>query len=393
MPPRMTTRSSGRSTVAPRGGRTGRRTSRGGGRTGEPTGRGGGRTREQDGQGGGRGNGVNGGIDEVPDFFTVIDQQLSSCSLIGKALTWWNTQVNTRGREAAVGMTWEDFKTLKRDELCPNNEMQKLETEFWCHVMVRASHAAYTDRFHDLARLVPHLVTPENKRIKRGNGEDPSRDGNVKDDNKRSRTGRAFSTTTNPVRKEYMGSAPKCTNCNFHHNPRCLVAACPRLNQAPRQGGNRLNQAMAIEGGQGHGNNGNQARGRAFVMGVEEARQDPNIVTGTFTLNNHYATTLFDSGADYSFVSTTFITLLDIEPNNLGMDWLSRHKAEIVCHEKVVRIPLPHGKMLRVLGERLEEKAKHLMSVKTEGQKLKDIVVVRNFYELFLDDLSGLPPS
>ncbi|GKE19749.1 hypothetical protein Tco_1431261, partial [Tanacetum coccineum] len=64
---------------------------------------------------------------------------------------------------------------------------------------------------------------------------------------------------------------------------------------------------MAIEGSQGRGNNGNQACGRAFVMGVEEARQDPNIVTGTFTLNNHYATTLFDSGADYNFVSTTFI--------------------------------------------------------------------------------------
>ncbi|GKA20614.1 hypothetical protein Tco_0700603 [Tanacetum coccineum] len=76
MPPRMMTRISGRSTAAPRGGRTGRRPGRGGGRTVEPTGRGGGRTREQDGQGGGRGNGVNGGVNEVPDFFTVIDQQL-----------------------------------------------------------------------------------------------------------------------------------------------------------------------------------------------------------------------------------------------------------------------------------------------------------------------------
>ncbi|GJS88427.1 putative reverse transcriptase domain-containing protein [Tanacetum coccineum] len=56
-------------------------------------------------------------------------------------------------------------------------------------------------------------------------------------------------------------------------------ATCSRLNRAPRPGGNRPNQAMVIEGGQGHGNNGNQARGRAFMMGAEEARQDPNIVT------------------------------------------------------------------------------------------------------------------
>nr|GEZ08949.1 reverse transcriptase domain-containing protein [Tanacetum cinerariifolium] len=45
--------------------------------------------------------------------------------------------------------------------------MQKLETEFWCHAMVGAGHAMYTDQFHELSRLVPHLVTPENKIIKR----------------------------------------------------------------------------------------------------------------------------------------------------------------------------------------------------------------------------------
>ncbi|GJW99603.1 putative reverse transcriptase domain-containing protein [Tanacetum coccineum] len=446
-------------------------------------------------------------------------------SLIGNALTWWNTQVQTRGREAAVGMTWEDFKYLMREEFCPNNEMQKLKTEFWCHAMVGAGHAAYTDRFRELARPVSHLVTPENKRIeryiyglapqirrmvaatelatiqsdilkagvlideairngslrknteKRKNGGEQSKDGNIKDDNKRSRNRRAFATTTNPVRKEYTGSAPKCTNFNFYHNPEmpcrtCMncnrlgyfakdcragprmvnplsarnptaareacfkcggtdhyKAACLRWNRAPGQGGNRPNQALAIDGGQGHGNNGNPARRRAFVMGTEEARKDLNIVMGTFTLNNHYATTLFNSGADYSFVSTTFIPLLDIEPSNLGfsyeieiasgqlieinkvirgckleiqgytfdidlipfghesfdvivgMDWFSRHKAEIVCHEKVVRIPLPHGETLRVLGEQPEEKAKHLMSAKAEGQKLKGIVVVRNLSE------------
>ncbi|GKG49405.1 hypothetical protein Tco_0515857, partial [Tanacetum coccineum] len=75
------------------------------------------------------------------------------------------------------------------------------------------------------------------------------------------------------------------------------------------------------------------------------------------------------------------------------MDWLSRHKAEIVCHEKVVRISLPHGKMLRVLGERPEEKVRYLMSAKIKEQKLKDIVIVRNFPEVFPDDLSGLPAS
>ncbi|GKC53897.1 hypothetical protein Tco_1076642 [Tanacetum coccineum] len=54
-----------------------------------------------------------------------------------------------------------------REELCPSNEMQMLETELWNHAMVEAGHAAYTDRFYELARLVAHLVSPENKKIER----------------------------------------------------------------------------------------------------------------------------------------------------------------------------------------------------------------------------------
>ncbi|GJY40153.1 putative reverse transcriptase domain-containing protein [Tanacetum coccineum] len=321
---------------------------------------------------------------------------------------------------------------------------------------------------------------------KRGNGGEPSKDRNGRDDNKRTRTGNAFATTANPVRREYTGAAPKCTACNFHHPPEipcrtcfncnrprhfakdCRVvprnvnpinarnpiaracyecgstdhikAACPRLNQAQRLGGNHQNQVVAVNGGQGHGNNGNQAHGRAFMLGAEEARQDPNIVTGTFTLNNHYATTLFDSGADYSFVSTTITPLLGIEPSDLGfsykieiasgqlveidkvikgckleieghefdislipfrsgsfdviigMDWLANHKAEIICHEKVVIIPLPDDKVLRVIGERPEEKMRHVMSAKAKEQKQEEIVVVRDFPKVFPNDLSGLPP-
>ena len=58
-------------------------------------------------------------------------------------------------------MPWEEFKVLPVKEFCPNNELQKLEKEFWNHAMVVANHVAYTDRFNELGRLVPHLVTPE----------------------------------------------------------------------------------------------------------------------------------------------------------------------------------------------------------------------------------------
>ncbi|GJT32911.1 putative reverse transcriptase domain-containing protein [Tanacetum coccineum] len=137
-----------------------------------------------------------------------------------------------------------------------------------------------------------------------------------------------------------------------------------------------------------------EARGKAYVLGGGDANPDSNVVKGTFLLNNHYASVLFDSGADQSFVSTTFSTLLDKIPDTLdviytvelvdgkisetntvlrgctlgllghhfnidlmlvelgsfdviiGMDWLANHHAVIVCDEKIVRIPYGYEKDL-----------------------------------------------
>ncbi|GJZ16061.1 putative reverse transcriptase domain-containing protein, partial [Tanacetum coccineum] len=331
-------------------------------------------------------------IDSVQDMSGCRDNQkvkYTAGSFVRKALTWWNSQIHTRGREDAVGMSWEDFKTLTREEFCPSNEMQKLETELWNHAMVGVGHAAYTDRFHELAMTATEPMTIQkavqiagaltgedlrNRSIKknpekRGNGGEPSKDRNGKDNNKRTRTGNDFATTANPVRREYTGTAPKCTACDYHHSPEIPCHTCFNCNRlghfakdcrvVPRNvesgskaRGNHQNQVVAINGVQGRGNNGNQARRMAFMLGAEEARHDPNIM--------------------------------------MGMDWLSNHKAEIICHEKVVRIPLPDNKVL--IGERLDEKVRLLMSATTKEQKQAEIVVVRDFPEVFPDDLSGIPP-
>ncbi|GKC19296.1 putative reverse transcriptase domain-containing protein [Tanacetum coccineum] len=132
---------------------------------------------------------------------------------------------------------------------------------------------------------------------------------------------------------------------------------------------------------------------------------------GTFTLNNHFATTLFDTVASGQLVEIDKVIKgckLEIEGRvfdiNLipfghgsfdvitGMDWLSNYKAEIIFYEKVVRIPLPDSKVLKVLGERPEEKARFLMGAKAGDKKQEEIVVVRDFPEVFPDDLSGLLP-
>ncbi|GKE88403.1 putative reverse transcriptase domain-containing protein [Tanacetum coccineum] len=77
----------------------------------------------------------------------------------------------------------------------------------------------------------------------------------------------------------------------------------------------------------------------------------------------------------------------------VGMDWLSKLRAKIVCHEKIVQIPLSNEDILEVHGERPEGNLKQLKTMKVNEPKLKDIPVVREFPGVFPEDLSGLPPS
>ncbi|GJU83767.1 reverse transcriptase domain-containing protein [Tanacetum coccineum] len=75
------------------------------------------------------------------------------------------------------------------------------------------------------------------------------------------------------------------------------------------------------------------------------------------------------------------------------MDWLSKNKAVIVCHEKVVEIPLKEDGILRVHGERIWKAAKALMNAKVNEPMISDIPMVRRFTDVFSEDLSGLPPQ
>ncbi|GKD68206.1 putative reverse transcriptase domain-containing protein [Tanacetum coccineum] len=77
----------------------------------------------------------------------------------------------------------------------------------------------------------------------------------------------------------------------------------------------------------------------------------------------------------------------------VGMDWLSEHNAEIVCHEKLVRIPLESGEILHVQGEHTSGITKALSNMKVDEPKLGDISIVRDFVEVFPEDMSGLPPQ
>ncbi|GKD12446.1 reverse transcriptase domain-containing protein [Tanacetum coccineum] len=296
MPPMMMTRSVGPPAATSRGGGTGRRAGRGGGRT---RGRSGdqddGRIDGQGGQVGGQGSEVNDDVNGVLDFSTIIAQQLQNL------LPTIVTQVSDQGRgqgndknqngdvvnvkiqgDVSRGCTYKDFLACNPKEYDGKGgshvvELSNPHTRSGSRC--RAGHVAYTDRFHELAMLVPYLVTPEGKRIeryvyglvpqirgmvaatkpktiqktvqiagtltyealrngsikknpeKRGNRGEPSKDRNGKEDNKRTRTGNAFATTTNPVRRENTSAVPKCTTYNTHHLPEAPCHACFNCNR------------------------------------------------------------------------------------------------------------------------------------------------------------------
>ncbi|GJU00517.1 putative reverse transcriptase domain-containing protein [Tanacetum coccineum] len=316
--------------------------------------------------------------------------------------------------------------------------------------MVGANHVAYTDRFHELAKLVSHLVTPESKCIDmyiyelvpqirrmiratqpttiqssmlkgRARTDEAVRYGTL------SKSGKRFVAAA-PTMNEYVGSHPKCAKCYAYHpegGPCRLCYNCQRPGHIARDCRSTVGKVAPVNavgmGNQNLRNNGNQARGIAFNVNAVEACQDPNIVMGTFSLNDHFVTVLFDSGADFSFISTEFVPILNVKPSILrlgyeievangkkvetgriihgcvlelgdslftiylipfghgsfdvivGMDWVSKHKAEAVCHEKVVRIPLASGKVLRLQGERIRKKSKedHKVHLKLVLELLK----------------------
>ncbi|GJZ00426.1 putative reverse transcriptase domain-containing protein [Tanacetum coccineum] len=273
--------------------------------------------------------------------------KFATCTLLGSALTWWNSHVKTIGHDVAYGMTWKTLKKIMTDRYCPRSEIKKLEIEIWI-LKVKG-----TDIGH------------------------------------------------------YKKDCPKLKNNN-------------------------------------HGNlagNG-RAPARAYAVGNVGKNPNANVVTGTFLLNNRYASILFDTGADRSFVSTTFSSLIDIVPTTLdhdydvelangrimrvntiirgctlnflnhpfnidlmpveigsfdviiGMDWLSMYHAVIVCDEKIVRIPFGneilivrgcHVFLAHVTIKKVEDKS--------EEKRLEDVPIVRDFPEVFPKDLLGIPPT
>ncbi|GKE67977.1 putative reverse transcriptase domain-containing protein, partial [Tanacetum coccineum] len=250
-----------------------------------------------------------------------IDQKVKYTAglFVGKALTWWNSQIRMLSQEVIVSMSWNVFKFMRIQEFCLSHKMQSWNLSYgitpWSVLaMLRIligfiSWLAMKPKTMHKAVQISGALTDEavrngsiKKVEKRGNVGEPSKDRSGRDEIKTTRTGNVFATTVNPVGRENTGTWPKCTTCNSYHVPggpcrtsfnynrlghlvrdckgiprnvnpvnsrnptvkacyECgstnhVRSACPRLNRARGPEENRPNQVAANNEGQGRGNQG-----------------------------------------------------------------------------------------------------------------------------------------
>ncbi|GJW24828.1 hypothetical protein Tco_0038639, partial [Tanacetum coccineum] len=184
-----------------------------------------------------------------------------------------------------------------------------------------------------------------------------------------------------------------------------------------------------------NGNGSGTAQGRAYALGGRDASPDSNVITGTFLLKNRYATIMFDTGADKSFVSNTFSALIDITPTIIenhydveladgkiiGFNTLIRgYHGVIICAKKIVRVPF--GKETLIFqGDGSNQRKESRLNIisctkaqeyfskgcdvflahitmkeakdKSEEKRLEDVLIVRDYPEVFPEDLPGIPPA
>ncbi|GJU64580.1 putative nucleotidyltransferase, ribonuclease H [Tanacetum coccineum] len=272
--------------------------------------------------------------------------------------------------------------------------------------------------------------------------------------NKRSETTRVFTVGQG----SYAGKLPHCRKCGRHHTNACPLACynCGKAGhkakdcRAPPRPANQ--RGPGSQRGQGSDNNQRQnqgnpkgniqaststqgerrAPGRVYSLCAEAVVKDNNVVNGTFLINNVYASVLFDTGADRSFVSYAFSKYIDIPPTSLdtkysvelandkslttrtilrgctlnlqnylfeidllpielgsfdvivGMDWMVEHRAEVMCFEKYIRV-LYRNDMLIIQGQRSGIKSESRLEV------ISSIRTQKDFPEVFPEELPGLP--
>nr|GEZ11721.1 hypothetical protein [Tanacetum cinerariifolium] len=299
------------------------------------------------------------------------------------ALTWWNSQIRSLGPDAYL-MTWKVLKKKMTDKYCALGEIKKLEIELRnlkyvsglpdnIYGSVKASKPKMLDETIEFANdlMDQKLRTYAERKTNNKRKADDSFRNNHGHQQQAPKGSSGNTNVANAQRNN--GANPKGNGCFECGATRHFKRDCPKLKNKDEGKVNAPGWVYAV--------------GNAEKRGNASRDSDSNVVTGTFLLNNRYVSILFDTGADRSFISTAFSFLIDIVPTPLGnsydvelangkivrvdtimrgwtlnflshpfnidlmpvelgsfdviigMDWLRRCHAVIVCDEKLVRIP------------------------------------------------------
>ncbi|GJX72638.1 putative reverse transcriptase domain-containing protein [Tanacetum coccineum] len=379
-----------------------------------------------------------------PLNFKGTEGVFSTCTLLGNALTWWNSHIRTVGNDIAYAMSWTKLKKKMTDKYCPRTEIKKLKVELWELKVKGTDVIGYNQRFQLLALLYGRMFPEESDKIEKYVGGLPdmihgsvvaSKPKTMQEATEMKIEEHSEPKTTEQEAEHWSGLHYK--DCHFARDCRSMANAS---NVNHRRGTGSGQKPTCFEcGAQGHfkrecpklmnnNNCGNQVGGGNAPAKVYAAGTNPdsNAVTGTFLLNNRYASILFDIGVNRSFVSTAFSSQIDIPPTALdhyydveladgriiglntilrgctlnilnhpfnidlmpvelgsfdaiiSMDWLVKYQVIIVCAEKIVRI-LWGNETLIIHGDRSNRGHKaclHIISYsKTQEYMLKGCLV------------------
>ncbi|GJY49715.1 putative reverse transcriptase domain-containing protein [Tanacetum coccineum] len=376
----------------------------------------------------------------------------ATCTLQDSALTWWNSHKRTIGVDAAYAMNWAGLMRLMTEVYCPRNEIQKMETELWNLTVKGNDLTAYTQRFQELILLCTRMVPDEEDRVERFIGGLPDNiQGNVIAANParlqdairianqlmdKKVQGYAVRSAENKRRMEsnlrdnhgqfhYEGLCNmRCGNCKKvgHQTRDCRAAIAPNTlrwdfeESVPYVKTRQETRMETTDWKPDHG--GNESTASEGELDTMVVRNKPDSkrchrvtalldVTPT-TLDTSYAVELADGRISETNIVLRGYTLgllghlfdIDLMPVELGsfniiigMDWLAKYHALIVCDEKVVRIPYGN-EVLIIRGDNCDngitsKKAED----KSEERRLEDVPIVREFLEVFPKDLLGLQPA
>ncbi|GJW40137.1 putative reverse transcriptase domain-containing protein [Tanacetum coccineum] len=279
------------------------------------------------------------------------------------ALAWWNSHVKTATHKVACRITWKSLKKMMTNKYYPRGEIKKLEIELWNLKVKGTDMLSYNQHFQELALMCDRMFPKELDEVEKYVGglpdmihgsvmaskpktmqdaiefaielmdkkictlakrqaenkrkfEDTSRNSqNQQQPFKRHNVARAY-TARPKEKKSYGGSKPLCPKCNYHHDGQCAPKVLTCF-ECGAQGHFKSNFPKLKNKNQGNQARNGNAVAMAYVVGTTGTNPNSNVVMGTFLRNNRYASILFDTSADRSFVSTAFSSLIDIIPTTL----------------------------------------------------------------------------